>query len=314
MALSRRPRSSWLVLGLLLLASALTLVQVEVASPSYAQSVTQTTCPPITWTGAWTGAWQTHSGIWTGTWSGTWQTPTGTWTGTWTRTWHTGTWTGTWQTGTWTGTWTRTWQTHSGIWTVTWQTPTGSWTGTWSNMWNPCLPHKRHGHLGLAYGWAHSNTTVAARTLTQPILMNGTEEVRLDFIAINASSNDQIIRNVAFNESVAQIEFDRNGSIQLTVDSSVKPTEVFADDNLLSEAQSLNGLTPASEAWVYNSNSQALMIFADPSSVTLVYSVTPSTSTPVPEYPTAVSLLLIGCLAISLLIARRSRKRKNDRI
>ena len=173
--------------------------------------------------------------------------------------------------------------------------------------------HRRGGNLGLVNGWAHSNITIASRIITQTLLMNESHGVELGFIAINASSSGQIIRNVAFNETVLQIEFDRNGSIQLTVNSSVKPAQVFADDNALTEAQSSNGLTPASEAWTYDPNSHAVTIFADPSTVTLVYSPTqtPSVPTPVPEYPTALSLVMIGCLAMSLLVAKKSRNRKN---
>jgi hypothetical protein len=154
--------------------------------------------------------------------------------------------------------------------------------------------------------------TIASRIVTQAFLLNGTRGIQLGSIAINASSSGQIIRNLAFNESVLQIEFDHNGSIQLNVNSSVKPAQVFADNNQLTEAQSLNGLTPESEAWVYDPNSHALTLFADPSSVTLVYSLTPtpSVSTPVPEYPTALALVLIGCLAITLLIAKKPRNHK----
>jgi hypothetical protein len=153
--------------------------------------------------------------------------------------------------------------------------------------------------------------TVAARNLTQPILLNGTEGVRLGFIRINASSSGQIIRNVAFNESVAQIEFDYNGSIQLTISSSVKPSQVFADGNLLSEAQSPVGLTPQSEAWIYDPNNQVLTIFADPASVTLIYTPAATTiiTTPVPEYPTALGLVLIGCLIMTILLSKNPRIR-----
>jgi hypothetical protein len=173
---------------------------------------------------------------------------------------------------------------------------------------------KRRGNLGLVNGWAQSNVTMAARIVNQTLLMNETDGVELGFITINASSSGQIIRNLAFNESVLQIEFDHNGSIQLSVNSSAKPAEVFADNNVLTEAQSLNGLTPESEAWVYDPSSHALTIFADPSSVTLVYSLTPtSVPTPVPEYPTALALVLIGCLAMTLLIARKSSHRKTMR-
>jgi hypothetical protein len=152
--------------------------------------------------------------------------------------------------------------------------------------------------------------TVGARNVTQPILMNGTQGVRLGFIMINASSSDQTIRNLAINATVAQIEFDHNGSIQLIVNSSVKPSQVLANNELLTEVQSLNGLTPESGVWVYDSNNHNLTIFADPAFVTLIYPLAPPTSTPVPEYPTTFALVLIGSFAITLLITKRPRNSK----
>ena len=167
----------------------------------------------------------------------------------------------------------------------------------------------------MVHGWANSNMTVAAIALTKPVLMNGTQGVRLSLIDINASSNGQMIRNVAFNESIAQIEFDRNGTIQLTVNSSVEPSQVYADDSLLSQAQSVSGLTSQSEAWVYDANSHTVTIFADPASVTLIYTATATPiTTPVPEYPVAFCLLLIGCLVITLLFAKNSRTRAVGRL
>ena len=158
---------------------------------------------------------------------------------------------------------------------------------------------------GLMNGWAHSNVTVGARNVTQPFFMNGTYRVRLSHIAINASSGGQIIRNIAFNQTVAQIEFDRNGSIQLMINSSVKPVQVFADNIELSEAQSLNGLTPTSEMWFYDQNNQTLMIFADPSSVTIFYAPVAS---PIPEFPAEHGLVLVGCLAVILIITKNAAK------
>jgi len=157
---------------------------------------------------------------------------------------------------------------------------------------------------GLVNGWAHSNVTVGARNITQPFFMNGTDRVRLSHIAINASSGGQIIRNIAFNQTVAQVEFDRNGSIQLIINSSVKPTQVFADNIELSEAQSLNGLTPASEMWFYDQNKQTLMIFADPSCITLFYGPVVS---PIPEFPAAPALVLVISLVTSGLITNRQK-------
>lgn len=277
--------SAWLIVGLLLLSSILAVVQLGITSQSYGQYVTQTTYPPGPAT-----TWRLHTGNRTWTYMGN-------------------------QTWSWSHTDNRTF-TRPG--NLTWvHTGNQSWTWihtanqTWTQLGNQ-TERKRGGNLGLVNGWAHSNMTIASKIVTQTLLMNGTHGVELGAIAINASSRGQTIRNLAFNESVLQIEFDHNGSIQLNVNSSVKPVQVFADNNALTEAQSLNGLTPESEAWVYDPTSHALTIFADPSSVTLVYNTTPTPSvpTPVPEYPTTLALVLIGCLAITLLIAKKSRNRK----
>lgn len=258
-----RQRSSWLVVVVLLFTSALTLVQVESVTPSYGQYVGQTSYSSGLYT-----SWHMHTGN---------------------RTWTNGN-----RTFTWLG-------------NVTWgHMGNHTWTHianqTWS--WQGNMTRHRRGEVpGLVGGWAHWNMTVAATNLTQPILMNGTQRVRLGFIAINMSSTGQMIRNVAFNESVFQIEFDRNGSIQLTINSSAEPSQVYADGNLLPEAQSVVGLTPQSNVWVYDANTQTLTVFADPTSVTVIYT---ATSAPVPEFPTTLGLLLIGCLAITLFFAKKS--------
>jgi hypothetical protein len=166
---------------------------------------------------------------------------------------------------------------------------------------------------GLLNGWAHSNMSITAKNMTHPVAMNGTRGIVLGWVAINASSNDQNIRNVAFNESVAQIIFDREGSVKLIINSSMKPAKVFADNLELLEAQSSAGLTPESEAWVYDQNGHTITIFADPSSVTLVYSLTPSPpTTPVAEYPTDLALILAGCLAAILTITKRNVRKKGS--
>ena len=152
-------------------------------------------------------------------------------------------------------------------------------------------------------GWAHSNMTIASGNETQAFLLNGTNGIRLGSIAINVSSTGQIIRNVAFNDSVVQVEFDREGSVQLIINSSAKPSQVFADNNTLTMAQSISGLTPASEAWVYDQNSHTLIILADPMSITLIYGT--ATSTPIPEFPPALELMItVGWLAIVLMIRK----------
>jgi len=148
--------------------------------------------------------------------------------------------------------------------------------------------------------------SVIAQAVTHAIFLNGTHGVILEGIAINASSNGQRIRNVAFNESIAKIDFDRDGSVELIVNSSAKPNVVYADDMQLAELQSTDGLNPNSEAWVYDPNHQVVTIFADPSSITLFYAPAP---TPVPEFPSSLAgLILLGTGAIFLLLIRKKPK------
>ena len=145
--------------------------------------------------------------------------------------------------------------------------------------------------------------TITSRKVTQAFLLNGTFGTRLDSIAINASSSGQVIRNVAFNDSVVQVEFDREGSVQLIINSSAKPAQVFADDNTLTMVQSSSGLTPDSEAWAYDQSSHTLIILADPMSITIVYGT--ATPTPIPEFPAALEVVIvIGCLTVTLIIEK----------
>jgi hypothetical protein len=154
---------------------------------------------------------------------------------------------------------------------------------------------------GLLKGWALFNMSVAARAVTHAIFLNGTHRVELAEIAINASSNGQMIENVAFNESIVKIDFDHDGSVELSLNSSAKPSAVYADDMQLGEAQSSNGLNLNSNEWVYDHH--MIIIFADPSSVTIFYSPTP---TPVPEFPvTLTALILIVALSASLIVTKR---------
>jgi len=277
--MSRRQRSQtgWLVVGLLLLSSALTMVQLGIISQSYGQLGTQTTRPPGPPTTS-----NIHPENQSWTWS---HTENQSWT--WTPTAN--------QSRTWIHTANQTW-THPG-------------NQTWTQTGPPEIPgnqtRKRGGvPPGLVNGWAHSNMSIGAKNATQPIFINGTDRVRLASMVINASSGDQIIRNIAFNQSVAQVEFDHDGSVQLIINSSAKPARIFADNMELSEAQSLNGLTPESEAWVYDQSSHTLIIFADPSSITIIYG---SATTPIPEFPAELGLVLVGCLAVTLMIAKNAR-------
>lgn len=160
---------------------------------------------------------------------------------------------------------------------------------------------------GLVNASTHSNVSVVAKAVTRAIFLNGTHGVELAKIAINASSNGQLIRGVAFNESVARIDFDHDGAVVLTVNSSAKPTAVFADDKQLSEAQSAKGLNPNSNTWVYDQNHQVITIFADPSSITLFYGPAP---TPVPEFPSAmIALLLVSSIAAAIFAVKTKPRR-----
>lgn len=162
---------------------------------------------------------------------------------------------------------------------------------------------------GLLNAWAHSNMSVVARAVTHAIFLNGTHGVELAEIAINASSNGQIIHHIAFNETVVQVDFDHDGAVILSTNSSAKPSAIFADDMELSETQSTTGLNENSNAWVFNQNTHKLTIFADPSSVTIFYGPAP---TPVPEFPLAYTpLVFLAALAATILLARATVKGNN---
>lgn len=186
---------------------------------------------------------------------------------------------------------------------------TGSTTSTDSAS-STGLGNGRHGGVppGLLNAWAHSNMSVVARAVTHAIFLNGTHGVELAKIVIAASSNGQLIRNVGFNESVVEVNFDHDGALELDVNSSAKPAAVFADGNELAEVPWNVGLSPNSNAWVYDQNTHSLNIYADPSSVTIFYGSTP---TPVPEFPTAIlgMLFIVGLLGTVLAVRKRPRRK-----
>lgn len=70
--------------------------------------------------------------------------------------------------------------------------------------------------------------------------------------------------------------------------------------------QSSSGLTPDSEAWVYDQSSHTLIILADPMSITIIHGT--ATPTPIPEFPAALELVIVvGCLAVMLIIEKDLR-------
>ena len=159
---------------------------------------------------------------------------------------------------------------------------------------------------GLLKAWPHSNMSIVARSVTQAIFLSGYHGVTLARIAIEASSNNQMIRNVAFNETVLHIQLDKDGELRLSVNSSVKPNAVFADDMPLIEASSTQGLTPQSEAWFYDQNSHVLSVFADPTSITLFYM---PVETIIPEFPVALTMLSMAVIAVLIVTRALSGKR-----
>lgn len=288
MSVCQRLPSRLLIAIVLLLSSAAALVQSQILTQSYGQLGTPTSPPTVgpgnpTWTQ--TGSPPPPPGNQSATWS---HMATQTWTR--------------FMNHTWVGTSNQTWTQGNLTWTVP---PNQTWA---RNSWNQT--HVPGGlPPGLSNGWAHSNVTVDARNITRPVLMNGTDQVTLGYVAINSSSSGQLIRSIAFNESIAQVELDHNGSIQLMVNSSTKPTQVYADNLELTEAQSTMGLTPESEAWVYNQNTHTLTIFADPTTVTILYA---PTATPVPEFPSGLEVASLISLAVCAIFTRRRSTRRSQ--
>jgi len=288
--------TGWFVVGFLFLSSMFTILQLGIISQSYGQMRSWTIEPPGV---------PTRSHIHEGN-------------DTWTRTgppWPTG---------------------HPGNETWTWiHTTNQSWTWTQTGPlppWPPgnhtirtqtgppgppSQPENQTGRVrggippGLMKGWAHLNMSVIAKNLTRSLFMNGTQKVKLGYIIINASSSGQLIHHIAFNDSITQITFDRDGSIKLVINASVKPARIFADNIELSEAQFLDGLTAESEAWVYNQTTHTITIFSDPASITIIYNLTPTppTSTQIPEFPIEFEFVLIGCLVAAFMITKNAKKR-----
>jgi hypothetical protein len=166
--------------------------------------------------------------------------------------------------------------------------------------------HKGGVPPGLIRAWAHTNMSVEAKEVTQAIFLSGYHGVQLERIEIEESNNDQMIRNVALNETVLHIKCDKDGEMRLRINSSVKPNAVFADDMPLAEASSMNGLTPQSEAWFYDQNSHMLVVFADPTSVTVFYM---PVQTIIPEFPVALTVLSIAVIVVLMTTRALTGKR-----
>lgn len=167
---------------------------------------------------------------------------------------------------------------------------------------------------GLTKAWAHSNMSVVARAVTMAIFLNDTHGTALSRIAIDASSNNQLIKNVAYNQTVVHVKFDRDGSVVLIINASAKPSVVYGDDLKLSEKLSTLGLTPDSEAWVYDNNKRIIIIFADPSSITISYLASQQAlTTTTTSQPTTGPRCIIATVAYGSELAPEVQSLRNFR-
>jgi hypothetical protein len=156
---------------------------------------------------------------------------------------------------------------------------------------------------GLAKALLHSHRSEHAKEVLEDIFLGGHYGVKISKIAVVHSSSNQMIQTIDNNETVVHIGFDVDGTEEVIINSTAKPAAVYADDLQLSESQSTAGLTPESEAWVYDQNNGVITIFADPTTITLFYG-----STPIPEFPVAsVSLLLLVILTAAISIVALTR-------
>ncbi len=167
----------------------------------------------------------------------------------------------------------------------------------------------------MVYGWPRSTLFVGSATYYgQAIALNGPQLVTVSSIVVSPTTPQTIV-NVFYNGTVIQLTFSSTGPVIVTVHSSVSPIMVYADSRRLIEVTSTSGLTTSSNAWFYDTNTAAVTVYADPSSITLFYQATgtpaaplpPSsnTSTPSTDYALVVGAVIILAIAGFALVKRR---------
>jgi hypothetical protein len=160
---------------------------------------------------------------------------------------------------------------------------------------------------GLRAGWAASNITVRSTIFHQTLLFIGAEGATITSITLASSSNGQVIRNVASNANVAQVEFDHDGGIVLVIQTSARPAAVYADDRLLAPVVSTAGLNFSSNVWAYAQGNGMLTVYADPATVTLFYGTAPA---PIPEFRNNVLAVTLAMVAVATIFILTKRGRK----
>lgn len=153
------------------------------------------------------------------------------------------------------------------------QTTLTSTSGGQKTCKSACYPPGIHGE------WATLNKTVNGAAEISPLKLNST--LTISWVDINANPEGQLIRDVAYNGSVLQVEFDKTGFITFTLKSSLNPTAIYADNEMLAAQSIGNESSLARAGYFYNKTSGIITISADPSSVTLFFNALPSTPTSV---------------------------------
>lgn len=175
-----------------------------------------------------------------------------------------------------------------------------------SNCGRSCSPP------GLTKGWATSNSSVNALAEPHPAILDQQAGIDVYWVQLESSPGDQLIGNVAYNQSVLQVEFNRPGLVELSLQSTEAPAAVYADDIALRAAMPQN-LSFTEPGYYYNQTSHIMTVFADPGSVTLFYGRAPapvasrstssasSSTISVSAYSTGLLLLLVAVIAVVIV-------------
>jgi hypothetical protein len=153
------------------------------------------------------------------------------------------------------------------------------------------------------------NVTVNSGDMTREIVLNQSGQVEMDNLVIVSSSDNQVIDNVAYNESTVDIRLNQNGTVNLRLHLTTKPVALYADHQLLLEAPTLSALSLShGGSWFYDEHNHVLFIFADP--VHVIFRYRAPTPTPIPEFPDFSILTMLFTVFASLTLIAHMRSRK----
>lgn len=134
-----------------------------------------------------------------------------------------------------------------------------------------CSPPGMHGL------WATSNSTVGAVSDPHPTDLDQAKGIDVSWIQLESNPSGQVIQDVAYNQSVLQVQFNKPGLIVLSLESTQPPVAVYSDGIPL-QAAALQDISFSDQGFYYNQTSHVMTIFADPSAITLFYGLTPRSS------------------------------------